>query len=43
MRIVPTTDVTVDGVMQGLGGAKENPRNGFKCGGGPFRSSTQKG
>lgn len=33
MKLKITTNVTLDGVMQGLGGAEEGPRNGFERGG----------
>jgi len=32
-KIIAITQVTVDGVMQGPGGPKEDPRNGFTLGG----------
>jgi dihydrofolate reductase len=33
MKLITTTNVSVDGVMQGLGGAEEDRRNGFERGG----------
>lgn len=33
MKLTTNTNVSVDGVMQGLGGPKEDRRDGFKRGG----------
>ena len=40
MKLTTTTNVSVDGVMQGLGGPDEDRRGGFERGGWALRSST---
>jgi hypothetical protein len=40
MKLTTTTIVTVDGVMQGLGGSDEDRRGGFERADGPWRTTT---
>jgi hypothetical protein len=42
MKLTTNTNVSVDGVMQGLGGPEEDRRGGFERGGWACRTSTRR-